>query len=157
MSKGSYDFVIYDTSFKDATTYLTELVLNADNTVITVDTSQWGITKFMLLMSNIGLEDIQNYLFSRAQILFNKYRGMNKLFGQKVKTGRDITEVLDRQLLNIIGEEPGCFFRDMYIADIINDDINIEQTWYNDVDYAETPVGQEVFLNLARRIILKQQ
>ena len=82
MSKGAYDFVIYYVSFQDATTYLTDLILNADNTVITVDTSQCGITKFMLLMSNIGLEDIQNYLFSRAQILFNKYRGLNRLFGQ---------------------------------------------------------------------------
>ena len=157
MSKGAYDFVVYDVSFQDATTYLTDLILNADNTVITVDTSQWGITKFMLLMSNIGLEDIQNYLFSRAQILFNKYRGLNKLFGQKVKTGRDITNVLDKQLLNIIGEEPDCFFRDMYIADVVNDDINVEQTWFTDVDYAETPVGQQIFLNLAKRIILKEQ
>ena len=99
---------------------------------------------------------MQDTVFNRAQIVFNRYRNLTKLFGRKVRTGNDITKVMDSKVQELIGEDPGFHFEDMLIAGIINDDPDIENGWYEDISYSDTRKGQEVFVELVEHIILKK-
>ncbi len=156
ISKTSHNFIIYDIPFSDATDFLAEITYTADNLVLAIDASNWGIAKTMLSVCNIGIEDMQDTVFNRAQIVFNRYRNLTKLFGRKVRTGNDITKVMDSKVQELIGEDPGFHFEDMIIAGIINDDPDIENGWYEDVSYSDTRKGQEVFVELVEHIILKK-
>ena len=156
VSKSSHNFVIYDIPFADATNFLADITYTADNLVLVSDASNWGIAKTMLSVCNIAIEDMQDTVFNRAQIVFNRYRNLTKLFGKKVRTGNDITKVMDSKVQELIGEDPGFHFEDMIIAGIINDDPSIENGWFEDVTYTDTKKGQEVFLELVEHIILKK-
>lgn len=156
ISKTSHNFIIYDIPFNDATDFLAEITYTADNLVLAIDASNWGIAKTMLSVCNIGIEDMQDTVFNRAQIVFNRYRNLTKLFGRKVRTGNDITKVMDSKVQELIGEDPGFHFEDMLIAGIINDDPDIENGWYEDISYSDTRKGQEVFVELVEHIILKK-
>ena len=156
VSKSSHNFVIYDIPFADATNFLADITYTADNLVLVSDASNWGIAKTMLSVCNISIEDMQDTVFNRAQLVFNRYRNLTKLFGKKVRTGNDITKVMDSKVQELIGEDPGFHFEDMIIAGIINDDPSIENGWFEDVTYTDTKKGQEVFLELVEHIILKK-
>ena len=156
ISKTSHNFIIYDIPFSDATDFLAEITYTADNLVLAIDASNWGIAKTMLSVCNISIEDMQDTVFNRAQIVFNRYRNLTKLFGRKVRTGNDITKVMDSKVQELIGEDPGFHFEDMLIAGIINDDPDIENGWYEDISYSDTRKGQEVFVELVEHIILKK-
>lgn len=127
-----------------------------DNLVLVADASNWGITKLMLNVCNISLDDMQDTIFSRAQLVFNRYRNLTKLLGKKVRTGVDITKVVDMKVQELIGEDPGFHFEDLHIAGIINDDPEIENGWFDSVQYSDTHKGQAIFLELLEHIVLKK-
>lgn len=156
LAKTSHNFVVYDVPFKYAVDYLSDITYIADNIALVVDASNWGITKAMLSVCNIEDEDVQEIMFSRAQLVFNKYRNLYKALGKKVKTCADITKVMDQKILELIGEDPGYYFSDLHIAGIINDDPNFEAGWFEDVQYSDTKIGQKIFLELLEHIILKK-
>lgn len=155
LAKTSYNFVIYDIPFQSAVGYLSEMVYMADNLVLVTDASNWGITKTMLALCNIASDEMQDNVFTRGQIVFNKFRRLSKVFGTKVKTCTDITKVMDKKVLELIGEDIGLHFDDMSIAGIINDDPQFEDGWFNDVQYSDTLIGQQIFLKLLADIVLK--
>jgi Mrp family chromosome partitioning ATPase len=154
--KSSHDFVIYDIPFKSATDYLSEITYTADNLVLVADASNWGITKLMLNVCNISADDMQDTIFNRAQLVFNKYRNLTKVFGRKVRTGIDITKIIDMKVQELIGEDPGFHFEDLHIAGILNDDPDFEQSWFEMVQYSDTQKGQAIFLELLEHIVLKK-
>lgn len=154
--KSSYNFVIYDAGFKNVTGFLSELTYISDNIVMVTDASNWGVTKMMLAMCNIADDDIQSTLFTRAQILFNKYRNTNRILGNKVRTCADITKVMDKKVMELMGEVQDCSFEEMHIAGIINDDIRFEDGWFEKVQYSDTEKGQKIFLEVIERIVLKK-
>lgn len=154
--KSSYNFIIYDARFKHVTGFLSELTYLSDNIVMVTDASNWGVTKMMLAMCNIDSEDVQMTLFGKAQILFNKYRNTNRILGNKVRTGADITRVMDKKVMELMGEVQDCTFEDMHIAGIIQDDAKFEDGWFEKVQYSDTAKGQEIFLEVLERIVLKK-
>jgi cellulose biosynthesis protein BcsQ len=154
--KSSHDFVIYDIPFRSATDYLSEITYTADNLVLVTDASNWGIAKLMLSVCNISADDMQDTIFNRAQLVFNKYRNLTKVFGRKVRTGIDITKIIDMKVQELIGEDPGFHFEDLHIAGILNDDPEFEKYWFEKVQYSDTQVGQAVFLELLEHIVLKK-
>lgn len=156
LAKTSHNFVIYDVPFSSATGFLSEITYMTDNLVLVADASNWGITKLMLNVCNISLDDMQDTIFSRAQLVFNRYRNLTKLLGKKVRTGVDITKVVDMKVQELIGEDPGFHFEDLHIAGIINDDPEIENGWFDNVQYSDTPKGQAIFLELLEHIVLKK-
>lgn len=156
LAKTSHNFVIYDVPFNSATGFLSEITYMTDNLVLVADASNWGITKLMLNVCNISLDDMQDTIFSRAQLVFNRYRNLTKLLGKKVRTGVDITKVVDMKVQELIGEDPGFHFEDLHIAGIINDDPEIENGWFDNVQYSDTPKGQAIFLELLEHIVLKK-
>lgn len=156
LAKTSHNFVIYDIPFDSATGFLSEITYMTDNLVLVADASNWGITKLMLNVCNISLDDMQDTIFSRAQLVFNRYRNLNKLLGKKVRTAVDITKVVDMKVQELIGEDPGFHFEDLHIAGIINDDPDIENGWFDTIQYSDINKGQAIFLELLENIVLKK-
>lgn len=156
LAKSSHNFVIYDVPFDDATNFLSDLTYTADNLVVVVDTSNWGIVKAMLNICNISSEDMQDVVFKRTQLVFNKLRNLHKVMGNKIKTGVDILRVMDKQVLDLIGDDPGFHFENLKISGIINDDPNIEDCWFEEVQYSDSKRGQQVFLELLYNIVMNK-
>lgn len=154
LAKTSYNFIIYDIPFQAATGFLSEMVYMADNIVLVTDASNWGVTKTLISMCNIASPDIQDTMFNRAQVVFNKYRRLNKVFGKKVKSGNDILVEMDKKVFDLLGEDIGLHFESMRIAGIVNDDPEMEDAWYSDVQYSDTAKGQQIFLKLLHDILM---
>ena len=126
----------------------------ADNIVMTIDCSNWGITKTMLNVCNIDSDDMMETFFNRGQILFNRYRALNKVMGRKVKTAIDITKVMDFKVRDLLGEDPGYYFQTMHICGLINEDARFESGWYGDTQYSDTKDGRKIFLDVLKNIVL---
>ena len=156
LARTGHNFVIYDIPFEDAIDYLDNVIFMADNIVITVDTSNWGLTKALLYMCNIEAEDVMDIMFNRGQLLFNRYRGIGRLMGKKVKDIGDITKTMDDKIRELIGQEPAYYFQDMHVCGVINEDARFEEGWFNKVQYSDTQKGYEIFLEILKNIILKR-
>lgn len=156
LAKSQYNFIIYDTSFKDTTTYLQDITYNADNLALVVDSSNWGMTKTMLSVCNIQSEEMESTIFNKAQIVFNRYKNINHYMGKKVKDMRGILDITDKKVFELVGEDIGLYFSEMNIAGIINEDPNFEMGWFEKVQYCDTPQGQILFGNLLRNIVLNK-
>lgn len=156
LAKTSYNFVIYDVPFKETVGFLSDITYMCDNLVLTVDASNWGITKTLLSMCNIDSDDMQDTMFSRAQLVFNRQRSLSRVLGTKVRSCYDIVKAMDKKVKELIGEDPGYHFEDLHIAGIINDDPVFEDGWFEQVQYSDTRKGQAIFLELADSIILKK-
>ena len=156
LAKTSHNFVIYDIPFETAVGFGSEFTFMADNIVVTVDCSNWGITKTMLNMCNLESDDMQEILFNRGQLLFNKHRVINRVMGRKVKTATDITKVMDFKVKDLLGEDPGYYFQTMHICGLINDDPNFESGWFGNTQYSDTPNGSKIFTEVLKNIVLKQ-
>ena len=155
--KASHEFVIYDIPFEDATNFFSEVTYAADNIVCVTDMSTWGITKMMLGICNVPSEDMQDALFNRAQIVFNKERGngIQKLFGQRVTSVTQLMQTVDKQVYDLIGDDPGFYFDHLTVSGIIKDDPAIENCWFENVQYSDTKRGQGIFLELLNSIVLR--
>lgn len=155
LAKTSHNFVIYDIPFETAVGFGKDFTFMGDNIVITVDCSNWGITKTMLDLCNIEDEDMQETIFSRGQLLFNRYRALHKVMGRKVKTAMDITKVMDYKVRELEGDDPGLYFQQMHICGLINEDPKFEAGWYENIQYADTPAGSKIFVEILKNIVLK--
>lgn len=155
-AKTSHNFVIYDIPFKDASGYLSDITYMADNLVMVLEANNWGVTKAMLNMCNVASEDMQETLFTRTQLVFNKFRNVYKIMGKKVKTCADITRVIDQKVIDLTGDDSGYHFEDLHIAGIINDDPRFNEGWYEQVQFVDTEPGMQIFLDLIEKIILRR-
>jgi len=155
-AKTTHNFVIYDIPFKDATNYLSDITYMTDNLVLVLEANNWGVTKAMLNMCNIVSEDMQETMFTRTQLVFNKFRNNYKILGKKVKTCADITRVLDQEVIDLTGDDSGYHFEDLHIAGIINDDPRFNEGWFEEVQFVDTEPGMQIFLDLIERIVLRR-
>ena len=156
LAKASHNFVIYDVPFKTAVGFGKDFTFMADNLVFSIDCSNWGITKAMINMCNVDGDDMQETLFSKGQILFNRYKTFGKIMGKKVKTAIDITKVMDNKVRELIGEDPGYYFQALHICGIINENPNFESGWFGDVQVSDTSDGSQLFLDLLTNIVMKR-
>lgn len=155
MSKNEHNFVIYDVPYEDAVDSLKEVSYAADNLVIVIDSSNWGISKALLSICNTDDDDMQEVIFNRAQLVFNRDRNLHKLFGKKVGNTQDIVKAMDAKVYELTGDDPELYFKDMHIAGLIEDDRDFENGWYTENQYAETKKGQQIFGKLLESIVLK--
>lgn len=155
LAKTSHNFVVYDIPFDTAINFGKDFTYMADNIVLTVDCSNWGISKLMLNMCNIEDEDMYETLFNRGQLLFNRYRALNKVMGRKVKTAMDITKVMDYKIRDLLGDDPGYYFQSMHICGLINEDPRFEDGWFSATQYSDTQVGYKMFTEILKNIVLK--
>jgi hypothetical protein len=153
--KNRYNFIIYDIPFNEATGYMSDITLGADAIAITVDASNWGVTKFLVGMCNIENDDISQTLFARAKIVFNRYRNLNRLYGKKVSTATDILEIMDDKVQELIQEEAPLMFKNMKVAEVIDDDPDMEQYWGNDTSYIDKPEVLHKYTSIIKQLIIE--
>lgn len=153
--KNKHQFVIYDLPFDYATGYCSEITYNSDNIVLVADSSTWGLGKMMIDVCNIANEDMQDTMFNRGQVVFNKYRNMKKLFGHSFRSAYDMLGILDRQVVDLVGDV-GLHFSSMRVSGIIHDDPAVEDTYFTENNYSDTRKGQNIFLELVQNIVLNK-
>ena len=153
--KNKHQFVIYDMPFEYATGYCSEITYNCDNIVLVADSSNWGLGKMMLDVCNIASEDMQDTMFNRGQVVLNKHRNMKKLFGHTFRSAYDILGILDRQVVDLVGDV-GLYFSSMRVSGIIPDDPAVEDTYFTENNYSDTRKGQGIFIDLVQNIILNK-
>jgi cellulose biosynthesis protein BcsQ len=154
--KNEHQFVIYDIPFEVATDYCSEITYNSDNIVTVADCSNWGLAKMMLQVCNIESEDMQDTIFNRAQLVLNKHRNLSKVFGQRFNNGYDILRIVDKQVLDIVGEDIGFHFSSLHLSGILDDDKMMEDGWFGGSHYSDTRKGQNIFIELLQSIVLKK-
>jgi len=89
--------------------------------------------------------------------VFNKERHLTKVLGHGISSTDDILSVVDNQVFELLGDDPGYYFKTMKVAGIIKDDPAVEKGWFENTHYSDTAKGQEVFLNLVNNIILRRK
>ena len=156
LAKSTHNFIIYDIPFDSAVGFCKDFIFMADNIVLTIDCSNWGITKTMLNMCNISSEDVSDAIFNRGQLLFNRYRSLNKVMGRRIKTAIDITKVMDYKVKELLGEEPPYYFQSMHICGLLNEDPQMEAGWYEKVQFSDTQMGSKLYIDILRSILLQQ-
>lgn len=152
--KSSFNFTIYDIPFSTATTFLRDVVYTADNIVNVVDASNWGVSKFMLDCCNIASEEMQETIFNRTEIIFNKFRGIDNIFGRKVKKLSDILRVMDDKVVDLTGVDSGMYFMNMHIVGKIEYDEKFDDQWFSNKWYSDDKHGKEVFSQLVAETVL---
>ena len=155
--KASHNFVIFDIPFDDLVGSLSQIGYSADNVIINIDASNWGISKALIGMCNIGNDDIEDTLFSRGQIIFNRYKGMNKLFGKKVKSLNHVTDKMDEMLIKLNGEDPGYRFANMHVIGAIKFSKSIEEFWFGQMQYSDTQGGLDEYIEILKRVLLENK
>ena len=155
--KASHNFVIFDIPFDDLVGSLSQIGYSADNVIINIDASNWGISKALIGMCNIGNDDIEDTLFSRGQIIFNRYKGMNKLFGKKVKSLNNVTDKMDEMLIKLNGEDPGYRFANMHVIGAIKFSKSIEEFWFGQMQYSDTQGGLDEYIEILKRVLLENK
>ena len=153
MVKANHNFVIYDIPFELATTVFSDILYLADNIVIPVDFSNWGITKTLLSICNLENEEVTERIFDRAQLLFNRVKKLDKVMGKKIKNVREITKVMDKKVFEIVGEDPGFYFRSMPICGMIEEDTSHERCWFESTQYSDTKKGHQLYVQLLSDIL----
>lgn len=156
MAKNKYNFIIYDIPFKSATTHLAEIVYGADNLVVNIEGNNWGVAKALLSIGNIEYEDMQDAVFNRGQLIFNKVMGINNILGYKAKTIADILDKMDKKTRELAKVDVGIYYRDMEVIGSINFDTEYEQYWFNRTQYSDTPKGSIIYTNLLMKIVLRR-
>lgn len=156
MTRSNYNFVIYDIPFKDAVGVAGEITAMADNVVFVIDSSNWGITKSMLQLSNIESDDMEDIIFNKMQIVYNKFRGIKKVMGKRVKSIEDIAKVIDDKIFELSGLNTGYYFQSISVSGVIKYDESFENGWYNTEQYSDSPKGQQEFIKLLYNILLKE-
>lgn len=155
MVKANHNFIIYDAPFDILTTVFQDILYLADNIVIPVDYSNWGITKTLLSICNLENEEVTERIFDRAQLLFNRVRKLDKLMGKKVKSIRDITSIMDKKVFEIVGEDPGFYFQSMPVCGMLEEDSSYdhERCWFDGTQYSDTQKGHQQFVKLLSDIL----
>ena len=152
-AKASHNFIIYDVPFEYAVGHLEGVLFGADNVVLTIDASNWGVSKALLHMCNIGNDDIEENLFNRTQLLFNRCGSLSKVLGRKIRKITDIPKIMDRKLYELAGNT-GYSFERLHICGCIKDSSKFEAGWFDDVQYSDTKDGFEEFVEILRNIVL---
>lgn len=148
-ARGNYDMTVYDMPFDIATDYGSTILNTCDNLVVIVDKSTWGAVKFILNMSNIENEDIQDEVFSRAKICFNKSRGKVPIFGSNTyKNNKDILIRMDGMVKELIGVSIDLRFEDMELVSEMPFDHSYENYWIASRFYSDEDTGFMRYIGL---------
>ena len=156
LAKTNHNFVIYDIPFEDAVGCASDVTFMADNVVLAIDSSNWGVTKTMMSVCNIESEDMQDTIFSRGQIVYNRYRGIDRIMGRKIKSTVDIAKAMDDKVSELVGMDIGLYFESMHVAGIVEDKKELESGWFESKQYSDTNDGKELFSGLLKDIVMKR-
>lgn len=156
-AKSIYNYIIIDAQFEDTVTTLKDVCETADNIVITAVPTNHGMMELLLNMTNIEDVDIQESMYTRGQLLFSKVINVKTLFGSKVKSIRDMLEVLDKTFLDLAGYTPELSFADMRIIGLLNYSESYENFVFNSKQITDTKDGEQIFIELLHNILVNKE
>jgi cellulose biosynthesis protein BcsQ len=151
----SHNFVVYDLPFRYAVGCASEIVFTVDNLVMVVDSSNWGITKAMLNICNIDSDDVMDVIFNKAQIVFNRFKGINRFAGRRVRNLRGVLRLMDVMVEELEGTPVGYKFESLPISGVVPYKDEFELGWYGTKQYSNTPEGSKIFIDLLKNITTK--
>ena len=153
MLKANYDFVVYDIPFKHAIDFASDILMLSDSIAYVIDSSNWGITKAMIELSNIGDENVEDVVYNKANIIFNRGKAIVEVMGKYVNGFQGIPAAIDKSIKELLGEDPGYHVRGMNICGVINYDEDFEKEWYGKERYSDSELGEMVFIQLINGLI----
>ena len=156
IAKSSYQFIIYDIPFDKAVSYCSDIVCSADNIIMTIDSSNWGVMKALLAMSNIDDVAMQKAMFTRAQICFTKYIPKDKIIGYKAKSLLDILTNMDKLIEDLLGECAEYRFEDMQICGVAMYDDLYDKCWFSQNYYSDYEVGYITMIKLINNMYINK-
>lgn len=156
-AKNGHNFVIYDVPFEYATGHLEDITTMADNLVIVMDSSTWGAMKTLLYMMNVEDDTILETLFSKSQILFNRYRGYPRILGEKIRCPEDILKAMDKELTDLVGADIGYQFRSIHVCGSLGYIDAFENGWLGKEkqQWTATREGQAAFVQILKNIVFR--
>lgn len=156
-AKNGHNFVIYDVPFEYAAGHLEDITTMADNLVIVVDSSTWGAMKTLLYMMNVEDDTILETLFSKSQILFNRYRGYPRILGEKIRCPEDILKAMDKELTDLVGADIGYQFRSIHVCGSLGYIDAFENGWLGKEkqQWTATREGQAAFVQILKNIVFR--
>ena len=156
-AKNGHNFVIYDVPFEHAAGHLEDITTMADNLVIVVDSSTWGAMKTLLYMMNVEDDTILETLFSKSQILFNRYRGYPRILGEKIRCPEDILKAMDKELTDLVGADIGYQFRSIHVCGSLGYIDAFENGWLGKEkqQWTATREGQAAFVQILKNIVFR--
>lgn len=150
---GSYNFVVVDVEFHDLVTYYKEFADTADALICVEEATQRGLTNFMLNMTNIDDEDVENVMFSRVNLVLNKEDGMKSLFGKKVSKTSDVLDTLDDVVAVLTQQIVDYTFTSIPIISILKYSNAYEKFWYTNKYITDTKEGENLFSELLQNAL----
>ena len=156
-AKNGHNFVIYDVPFEYAVGHLEDITTMADNLVIVMDSSTWGAMKTLLYMMNVEDDTILETLFSKSQILFNRYRGYPRILGEKIRCPEDILKAMDKELTDLVGADIGYQFRSIHVCGSLGYIDAFENGWLGKEkqQWTATREGQAAFVQILKNIVFR--
>ena len=148
-SRGNYNMTIYDMPFEIATNYGSTILNSCDNVVVVADKSTWGVVKLLLDMTNIEREEVQDEIFSRAKICFNKCRkGVPILGSSNYGSNKNILIKMDELVKELIGISVELRFEYMEVIKEMRFNNSYENYWFTGRAYSDDREGFIDYLNL---------
>lgn len=144
----NFNFVIVDVDFLNLVRYYHPFINTADLIIDVEEATQKGMTNFLLHMSNIPDEDIENLLYTRLVLVLNKYDGMRSLFGEKVSNTASMLSILDNAYERLAQSTSDYSFTDIPIASILNYSSEYEKYWFSKKYLTDTEEGRKIFTDM---------
>lgn len=148
-----YTFVIVDVEFQDLVTYYKDFANYADALISVEETSQHGITNFMLNMINIEDDEIENTMFNKLSLVLNKEDGMKSFFGRKISSTNDLLVALDDTVTALAQETINYSFTEIPVISILKYSNVYEKFWYTNKYISDTQDGEKLFADLLQNAL----
>lgn len=148
-----YTFVIVDVEFQDLVTYYKDFANYADALISVEETSQHGITNFMLNMINIEDDEIENTMFNKLSLVLNKEDGMKSFFGRKISSTNDLLVALDDTVTALAQESINYSFTEIPVISILKYSNVYEKFWYTNKYISDTQDGEKLFADLLQNAL----
>lgn len=148
-----YTFVIVDVDFQDLVNYYKDFANYADALIAVEESSQHGLTNFMLNMINIEDDEIENTMFNKISLVLNKEDGMKSFFGRKISSTNDLLVALDDTVTALAQEAINYSFTEIPVISILKYSNVYEKFWYTNKYISDTQDGEKIFSELLQNAL----
>jgi len=140
IARNYYTVIIYDMPFDFAVKELDSITFSADNIVIVVENSAYGLMKVLLKLGNIEKDEVMEMMFGRGQLVFNKVTNrLSSRFGGEPMNFKKILNNMDNIVKGLTGVDGQYSFSDMVVSGYLPYFENLESYWFGEKDMYMDP------------------
>lgn len=134
-----YEFIVADIPFHSIAK-AAPLLTHASRMAITVDSSNWGIGKAVMVLFNSPV-NVAPLIRERGRLVYNRSDKLSSgLFGEQV---RDTTTIQNR-VEGVFGARASAF-TSLPVAAVVGSYASAEEYWYSDRLFSDSPEGAQLF------------